>query len=1396
MGSKLSLIARAPRHDSLRTNVRRSWLAPLGLVAAAVLLSAAPAFSQVGNGTLPGMRFYDAEQLTPTAAWTNYYQGATSAVTYAWGSNKPWEIKETARALENDPQKIFAFVKNHIRFEPRFGAQKGAVGAIIDRSGTAFDQAQLLVELLRAAGFTARYQVGTLSLSGTEFVSWIGISDPTAAAQFLANGGIPAQVSGSGTVSNVTMAHAWVTVQIGASSVILDPSYKVMDRWSQIDVATDSGLPASFAATATTPTASGTEPSGVPYITGVNLTGAASQLDAAANLLLTKLRTTYKDKRSDEVMGGERIHMDPDPWAHKTTGALDASWGTYEDGLPDKYRTKLNAAAANCRANLFVDEIYGRRLVFHSRTYAENGPPWEIHVTGQDGFAINEKAMPGTVPGQSGDCVYTPAVDGVSIAVDLPYAARAAGSSIYGSWMDRTSVKEVNFGADIQIVHGWGDASSELQSRLGDDFILSVPWSVDGSGILGPGAGEYYGPPMSGAPLGPATGNAKLYGAWLAQMTRANHLLEGISRTKIQHHYTIGVVYTQIQRHVNDSQPRNGMDDGEDVIAGSVWDSATRINIDSGFSTTSLTGLPAEKLATRQTIAALGAMLEGSMYEQQQDAVDTISTARRFPWGQENLASTIHYGRLLQGSGVVPEYRGGASSTYGATCKGQNIANAGYVVVQPNDRYLGPGTTRPWPLGAYNGIWPFENRAPQSDPHMHRGCAWIAFNADGSEIAHVVTSIDRELKGAGGPSKKDAADRAPTMQADLLKDIFKDRSNMEGVDLRTGGFTYRPAADVVVGQGDFPYALSFQRIFQMGGPTCPKCTPGWTHNLDIRASMSGGGLEGMGQSTPLALASPLVALKGVFEVYKADGLGLANHVAAAGVMRWLADRLTYNVVTVNMGASSETFVRVADGSFAAPPSSQSTLVQTGQRRSYYELAGNLRHGRSSIWLYDQIALTRTSGSGDVIWFGGGVPYNSTVSAAGGWREWNPTESTLYKNEVGSLKGFAQGFFANTWTFPQGVTLTFTYCTDPPIIYGGEPGIPQTSSLSLACADRLEKVASNLGPWLKVDGLNVESSDGRTASVTQGIDQTGYAVTDFITPIQQRPLVVTGAVDVSGKRRVYDWKMPAASDRPTSSPRLWRVWSPVDYSASGSGADVCPNVAGIQTSVPPGMVKTGGVCVAVDLCPDIPGAQTNNSQCPPAVNHPPVATDNAYTIYRLGNQLLDPYVNPIGDDSDPDNDTISYSGVPADFSLQSDNRLNYSNIAFTDVTPGVTGPPRTYTYSITDPHGATASATISVQVPNRPPVTAPDSKEWDVSTGDGFLYPLENDYDPDGLPLTITGTTAPGGTFTSTRIRLMQMTVGGSYDFTYTVSDGLTSVTQNAHVTVVNTDGCRVGQICN
>lgn len=96
----------------------------------------------------------------------------------------PASLDELTRALKNDPDLIYEYVRNNIEHYPVWGVHKGALGAILDNQGTALDQSLLMVELLRRAGYSASVVKGQVQLTAAMVQEWLGVdvskASPTA----------------------------------------------------------------------------------------------------------------------------------------------------------------------------------------------------------------------------------------------------------------------------------------------------------------------------------------------------------------------------------------------------------------------------------------------------------------------------------------------------------------------------------------------------------------------------------------------------------------------------------------------------------------------------------------------------------------------------------------------------------------------------------------------------------------------------------------------------------------------------------------------------------------------------------------------------------------------------------------------------------------------------------------------------------------------------------------------------------------------------------------------------------------------------------------------------------------------------------------------------------------
>src|SRR5262249_12884121 len=148
------------------------------------------------------------------------------------------EIVELTRALWNDPDLIYQYVFNNIETLPQYGSLKGPVGALIDGKGTAFDQAELMFELLKQAGYTPTYQFGTIHLTADQLSNWLGTDNARGSvAYLLSSGNIPGQINGDPVVTSVDIGWAWVAVPINGTTYIFDPSTKTYNWKTGINLA-------------------------------------------------------------------------------------------------------------------------------------------------------------------------------------------------------------------------------------------------------------------------------------------------------------------------------------------------------------------------------------------------------------------------------------------------------------------------------------------------------------------------------------------------------------------------------------------------------------------------------------------------------------------------------------------------------------------------------------------------------------------------------------------------------------------------------------------------------------------------------------------------------------------------------------------------------------------------------------------------------------------------------------------------------------------------------------------------------------------------------------------------------------------------------------------------------
>jgi RHS repeat-associated protein len=290
---------------------------------------------------------------------------ALTAVGQASNSvQSPASIAELARALRNDVDKIFYHVYNNIEFHPNYGLAKGSLGCLVDGVGNAWDQASLLVDLLRAAGYTANLVFGQIELTTAQLTAWLGTDSSGAynAANFLSTSGIPNQLNGTFPNQTLQMSHCWAQVTISGTLYMLDPSFKTYTTTAaSINLATATSYSQSTLLTQAQ-VGSTLDPSG-NWIQNVNKANISTQLNTLSTNLVNYIKANNPTATLDDVLGGRAIVPISSPvrqtsLPYQKVGDVPVIW----TAIPNTYKTTVRLQYPGIDITFFSNDIYQKRL--------------------------------------------------------------------------------------------------------------------------------------------------------------------------------------------------------------------------------------------------------------------------------------------------------------------------------------------------------------------------------------------------------------------------------------------------------------------------------------------------------------------------------------------------------------------------------------------------------------------------------------------------------------------------------------------------------------------------------------------------------------------------------------------------------------------------------------------------------------------------------------------------------------------------------------------------------------------------------------------------------------------------------------------------------------------------
>lgn len=487
------------------------------------------------RANLPPVSAQEWKRITGSRTWpANLNQGVSASGTSTTGSKTlstssgdvsamrisgdasalgPASIAELARSLRNNPDLIYQYVRNNVEYYPNFGVQKGGLGAVLDNQGTAHDQAMLMVQLLRASGYTANYVLGVAKITGAQMTEWWGVDTssvcgvlgllgqtqtPIYEINATSGGSCPGL---SAAMTDVSFEHVWVQVNIGGTNYVFDPSYKPHTFKTGIDLASASTTGYN-AATYLSSAQSGATIS-ADYVQNINRTNIRNNLTTYANNLANYLRANKPAATLDDVIGGKTIVPFYNALRQTALPYQNTAWSSQVVAeLPNTLKPTVRLQYQGIDQTYTSDAIYGKRLTL---TYNASNQP----VLKLDGAAVGSPGTAAT-PGSSTTINFT--------VTHNAYAATFANHSF--------SQQLKAGGTNTYLVaNGWGPTGrglAENYRRVQGD--LRAAGAADAS------------EPLLGSTLG-------VIGAqWIAQNTHAGYVTERLADTTLVQQHQVGIV--------------------------------------------------------------------------------------------------------------------------------------------------------------------------------------------------------------------------------------------------------------------------------------------------------------------------------------------------------------------------------------------------------------------------------------------------------------------------------------------------------------------------------------------------------------------------------------------------------------------------------------------------------------------------------------------------------------------------------------------------------------------------------------------------------------------------------------------------------------------------------------
>jgi len=816
------------------------------------------------------IKFETASLVSPTSAKADYDAECTSLGTvecFRASTLDSTHIKERAKALDYDIDKIFRSIRDNVQTVPSFGLQAGAEKVVVEFAGTSFDQAHAMVALLQEADLNGKtynpsYVLGVVSLDQTNLQKWYGLTNTDYASEFLANAGIPATVTGSGTGIQANIMHIWVEATVDGSRKVFDPSNKNYKIYPKNDVLAGTSYNVSTinSAARSGATVNATD------LSNLNRVGLRSSFVNFTAELEQELHTNYKGLSIESALGGKFLQRGANDIVRQTTLPNQVSvletWTTH---IPRPYRSYLDIGCVDPSTSNVPGEFFADDNYFNPIEFTCNG---STTVTAKHPFVAN-----------SGNFMDK----GFARANFTGFVTQDWGVTTYGK--SKTTRRFQSRNSDALYYKGYTFEQDEMNAAR----LQEIP----------------------------------------AQYSSFLGMSERINDVAYHQHHVIGAHNVSFLA-VELAAPGLGGNNGSAGInADQITTLEPRLVSDyqAGISITALSQAAATKIDANKFVATIGLnIVENAGSRQEYDKYNINDALAVFSELQDDNSSSNSYylANATNWTGIktmLIDYPNDLISTLDAI-----IANGRQLIVPRLGKLELPEYVMDPDETGILGISAYKNY-----PNSGNTAFFLIDPANMTEAALLVYDhgLARVVKGHSTAPANDFREQdfdAPN----FLKPGDSDPlfSSLD-VGVGSGALSHSSSVDLSEG-ASYPYGLSLQRKYNSDSFTDIGIGAGWTHNWNYTVSLSNDSGTMFGELGVQGAASTIFTAKVISDILSGNP-DIADYVISVDAAAWLLEISRSNLASITLGLNgSAQFIRGQNNIFYPVGTELGSLVQTGE----------------------------------------------------------------------------------------------------------------------------------------------------------------------------------------------------------------------------------------------------------------------------------------------------------------------------------------------------------------------------------------------------------------------------------------------------------------------------------